>query len=619
MILKLQQGGLPPFLSYEPITVTGGNSSPATGGNTPKSSSKSSSDSGELTNKDILNLLDKVNGLQGDMSVVYKSLNNLLVDMQYGYTDTNSLATRYLSILHSIKQANNSKARYDKIFQKADADDSLSELAIDDRGRFFCYNSEKDDFQKVKLEELQDIAKKGYAPLTNSELLSLRNSDPKQFGNDQILDVVANGMSLPKISSMINTAIGTLGSSTKELQGTIAIQNKQVLAGLEFLKMAVAKDPTGVTGLSIDGLYKADLLTTDQADQAKAALLYLRNVLPENAKTFLKLKSDGTREGMDNLLIALLTSKMSDTYKFNPTLQNSGSGSGSGSGSKSSKGDEKTLAESFLLDRGVEMKIPVRAGTADTLQLQAYRMPIMTREGNPLGITTLDKVANDSSFGGIFDFQHVSVGDQILDMASLPNVVADLTALYKVYLPYDQTKAAQGIITPNLNYLALLEKVRNEIKETGATTPEEINAIYQKANLPPFVDAQGQVNEQFYKPFGVLQGAALDQAFSASAEVGDSIHLDEISDENTLLNYWSILKGDKADKQAMDINDAWIEGDYDAMYQGLIYLPIVSTNPMLGSYSSGEGLSNSEYTQTLSAWQQFQKQQEYKPQGQLQL
>jgi hypothetical protein len=37
----------------------------------------------------------------------------------------------------------------------------------------------------------------------------------------------------------------------------------------------------------------------------------------------------------------------------------------------------------------------------------------------------------------------------------------------------------------------LLEKVRREIKESGAKTPEEINAIYEANNLPQFVTADG--------------------------------------------------------------------------------------------------------------------------------
>jgi hypothetical protein len=94
----------------------------------------------------------------------------------------------------------------------------------------------------------------------------------------------------------------------------------------------------------------------------------------------------------------------------------------------------------------------------------AYRLPVQDKEGKNLGVTTLDKVAGGSALGGLFDFSHVTFGDQVLDFGSIQNVAVDCSSIYKVYLPYDQEKAAQGIITPNLNYLAKLEKVRNEIK-----------------------------------------------------------------------------------------------------------------------------------------------------------
>jgi hypothetical protein len=64
-------------------------------------------------------------------------------------------------------------------------------------------------------------------------------------------------------------------------------------------------------------------------------------------------------------------------------------------------------------------------------------MPVTTKEGNPLGITTLDKVSNTSALGGIFDFSHVTMGDQVLDMAASKNIVIDGSSIYKVYLPFD--------------------------------------------------------------------------------------------------------------------------------------------------------------------------------------
>ena len=209
------------------------------------------------------------------------------------------------------------------------------------------------------------------------------------------------------------------------------------------------------------------------------------------------------------------------------------------------------------------------------------------------------------------------MGDQVLDMASLKNIVIDGSSIFKVYLPYDQTKAAQGIIAPNLNYLLLLDKIRREIKEKGATTSEEINAIYQDNNLPPFILPSGEINEQFYKPFGVLNATALSDAFPKNVDLNNNRNFEEIDDDNEINNYWSILKGENT-KEKFD-SESWYEFDYQQMFKGLVYLPLNSTDPTLGAYSGGDTPSATTLNEYRALWQRDQKLNDYTNPGQLQL
>ena len=88
MILKLQQGGyaVPPLVSYQPVIISGQQETPTT------SSSKSSSTDNDLTDKDMLKMLEKLDGLPSDMSVLEKSLRNFQIDQKSGlYPDTSNV------------------------------------------------------------------------------------------------------------------------------------------------------------------------------------------------------------------------------------------------------------------------------------------------------------------------------------------------------------------------------------------------------------------------------------------------------------------------------------------------------------------------------------------------
>ena len=70
MIFKFQQGGgaLPPLVSYTPVTVTGGGTSAAT------KPIDENADSSDLTDKDLLTMLEKLDGLPSDMELITKNL-----------------------------------------------------------------------------------------------------------------------------------------------------------------------------------------------------------------------------------------------------------------------------------------------------------------------------------------------------------------------------------------------------------------------------------------------------------------------------------------------------------------------------------------------------------------
>ena len=79
MIFKFQQGGstIPPFVSYQPVMVTSDGTS---GAADVAGSSKSSDGSSDLTDKDLLKMLEKLDGLPNDMQALTKVLQDFYND-----------------------------------------------------------------------------------------------------------------------------------------------------------------------------------------------------------------------------------------------------------------------------------------------------------------------------------------------------------------------------------------------------------------------------------------------------------------------------------------------------------------------------------------------------------
>lgn len=624
MKLKLQHGGALslPYAVYQPFIL------PTESNQSTKQSTKSSSDDSGIKMDDIYSMLKDLPGLIGDRRAVSGAISSLLSNIEYKLNNPNqfggvsSIANEYLKLLNYVSDLESFENDYIKARDTAISKGSLDEVAINSTGQIMVNDVEdQNEYYWITPEEYVKN-QNAYRPITNSELLQLRAYGIGGLTFDQSsINTVARGVSMNEITETLQSIIKSLGSNTNSNDTYVTTQSNKILKGINDYQNALKN--SNMYNASVQDLYKAKLLTQDQAQQANSAIIYLYQSLSEPAKTLLKMKSDGTSEGVLSLIGSLINSSMNNKIEFEPELIES-----STIKSKNTAKDESKInpAIAFQLDMGVETTLPLIAGSTDALKLQAYLMPVTTKEGNPLGITTLDKVSDTSALGGLFDFSHVTMGDQVLDMASARNIVIDGSSIYKVYLPFDQTKAAQNIITPNLNYLYLLEKVRRKVKESGAKTPEEINAIYQANNLPPFLTLDGKVNEEFYKPFGVLNATALSDAFPTTVDLNNNRNFEEVDDDNEINNYWSIIKGEdtkeKFDKKTWYNGDFGVFGkfgDYQQMFKGLIYLPVKSTDSTLGAYSGGDTPSVSTLHDYRARWQADQRQNNYTNPGQLQL
>ena len=178
MIVKLQQGGgLPPYQYYRPVTVTTPSGTVAQPERATRASGASNK-SNDLTDKDILKSLDKIDGLPSDMTVLQSGLISALNSDSgfslFGSSDslfgsTSQIASQYANTLLGIKIANFSKKKYDEIKKTLDQNGGLNEIAVTDSGGVLVSDSEGKVSQISIDKYLQN--KSRYKALTNSNIL----------------------------------------------------------------------------------------------------------------------------------------------------------------------------------------------------------------------------------------------------------------------------------------------------------------------------------------------------------------------------------------------------------------------------------------------------------------
>ena len=589
MIFKFTQGGsaIPPLVSYEPAMVTDDGTSEI---DNTKESSKESSD---LTDKDLLKMLEKLDGLPNDMQILTETLQNFYIDQQYSpFPNTVNIASRYLQALFLMKAANFNRKQYDNAFNIVSNNGGINELAINERGQLICANSDG-NFKYLLPEQLKDNPE--YVPVYNAELLKMRAYSPELANNNEVLSIVSNGIGMKSILELISKAITDLGSTTKVEEGFTSTSSEELLNGLKAFQKAsleASKNGQNFDG-TVNNLYKGKLLTQSQAEQAEAALRFIYRSLTPNAQTLLKVKaSQPTEEGAIQMLGELIQSKITNKTEFTMTIDTPASKTTNGS-PKSGTFDAIKLDPVALLQAGYGQKqtitILTGEGGQNGIQVPTVSMPIVSKDGQSMGVGTLNDVAT-SGFAGYLDLENVTMGGVRIDPTGFQNVAVNGTQLYTAYLPIDLEKYSDtGDIRPNIDMLKRLKTAQNKIKEENITDKNEINQIYRSYKLPAMFDGNGNILTNYQK-FALINGAAIQQAFQENAEVAE--WLSETTDENIVNNVLNIIQKGRGKEERISFNKKnWYNGifnSYDHVYKGTIFIPV---NEDYFTYSAAMGES----------------------------
>lgn len=600
MILKFQQGGsaLPPLVSYQPVTVTGG----ATAGAT---SAKSSSSKGsDLTDKDLLELLGKLNGLPSDVELLTKELQNFYINDKYNpVASTSSIESRYLQIMKQMQKVNFNRKEYDNAYAKVSANGGINEYAIDNHGKIVCANADRTDFKLLSIEQI--MSNSDYVPLTNQELLQMRAYDKKLSFNSDILGVVQNGIGIESVTKLVNQAVTMLGSTTKQEEGYVRTNSKQLLSGLQDYIKAASTSQTYNT--SIDNLYKSNMLTKSQAEQAAMAIDYVWNTLPTNAKTLLRTKTQGgTVKEAKQLVTELIMSKTSSTQDFSIDLETSKGKSIKGKGSGDSSDAKADPVKAFILGKGFSQPIGINVGNSYTHNVNGRYGILTDKSGNALGANSTLEDVTGSAYAGVLDMNQATFGGAKLNTNQGRRVLLDSADIIGMDLPIDQKAKAKGTIRPDLHMLSRLEQAENDIRYGNITDPEKINAIYAKYDLPEkFKNENGTYNLDVanYQRFARMSGVVEESALPEDIELDGTVQ--EIDDENFRASIESVIQSKDKD---YSMSNGWWGTE---LYRGAIYVP-VREDLIAASLGSGEYYELGEATQVEEDWAQTQKVQGYK-------
>ena len=611
MIFKFQQGGstIPPLVSYQPIMITNSGASETASMAGP---SKSSEESSDLTDKDLLKMLEKLDGLPNDMQALTKVLQNFYIDQQYSPSpNTTNIASRYLQALQMMRTINFNRKQYDNALNIISNNGGINELAVNEKGQLICVN-EKGDFKYLKPEQLKQIT--DYRPVTNSELLKLRAYSPELANDNNILGVIANGIGIKGVTEYIQQFINNLGTSDNSTQGYVTTQQGQIINGIATLTSAIQE--AAQQGIKFDGttqdLYQYKILNKSQKEQADAALSYIYRMLPENAKTLLKVRTpNGTSEDAQKLIATIIASQIDVTNHYDIELKAGKTaqsiGKSSNAGTKDSTEQETSLIHNVMQSIGgtdTQLKVDRGDGIQMTVNGSTYNR-VTKPNGDSIGDTSLSNMLDLSGLGSIIKDTHlITFGDQKITPEQMRNITYNNTGIVRANLPIN----SDG--TVNLKLLEQYQQAENEINALGENaTQEQISNIFEKHDLKSLLTPNGKPDITKFGAFIVTEGYTTKSNGIKDTDFVKKI--DNPTDAQIDLIKESLAIGTGKDRKKPDIDtfDWWNPFDYfsvDDIYKAAIYIPITN-NQLAAVTGANQHIDYDEAMQLEDKYQRFEK------------
>lgn len=626
-LTRFQQGGITPILlDYTPVVSSYSKASDADSSSASVASTKKEDKSDGITDKDLLKALDSLDALPNEVRAIQTELQNFILDQSaLGGLDSTTISMKYASLIGKMKIAKFNSDQYKEAYNQIKSNGGINEIAIDTDGYIYCRNrQDPNDFERFTAQEyLQNY--NDYRAVSNQELLELRARSPELIDNNEVLKVVANGMGMPAIQTMINNAITKIGTTTMQQGGYSQVQINQIQQGIENIQEASENSNSGGTSTGI--LQKLEVMSKDQQQQAKMALQYVYSTLPKSARALLEVKAaeGGVQGGVLGLLSTFIASKLD----FTKTEDEQRSKDPSSKGTKSTstavpKGVDPTLASLQLtpvmmtqLGMGERKQIATIHGGKYGAKNYAQVVPIVNKEGAALGAaTTLAKVS-ESQLSGMLSWEDATMGGARIDQTAMMKVAITGGKMYVMNIPIDKSRN-DGVIAPDIRYLRRLEDADQDIEvwkrqnRGKEITPKEINEIYKKHQLPVLMDEYGNINARDYAKFALFNGITKDCYLIPPPDGTDIVAEDVSKSAESYKNI--LLSTDPSNKEDFDEDNLWDWNGHDTLYKATVFIP-VSTNILSGAATSGQKITGADAVVIEARNQQKERLKNYDPNG----
>lgn len=567
-ILKLQSGDSLPFVDNMPFQgAARSTESESNGSDSGSSSGKGDNDVGLKT---LLNLVKELDGLPVDTTLVAQSIKEMYNEASLynnGHLSTDDLVTTYLSALQKIKVAKFNEAQFNTAQKEVTEKGGLHEIAIDEHGRLFVQDVESGAMNKMTIEEfkqLKDEEPNKYEALTNSNLLYYRAHSPQFAFNNDILRVVSNGIGEKQVTELLLQVANNMGKDVLQQEGYSQKNSEAITRGMGELQEAYTQ------GMTVNGLYKQEYLSEDQNAQIAAALKYLWSSLPENAKVFLKYKSDGSESGAVGLMSDLLFSRNNYKQEFRQNLtKHPDSNSDNNSGKI-----ELDPVKAMILGMGYQREVTLNTGSSYEAHILGNYSVLTNESGNPLGEYTSLREVSNGAFAPSLDLNNATFGGariETLNRAYLNN--ADIVAMD---LPIDVAYYQQtGTLRPDINLMNKIEELHVAMKQgkIDKNDASAVNAECKRIGLPPMyasLDENGipQLNANYFARFARIDGIVDERALESGQNVDNTVRSATSNKRQNFKEYMA-----KTDK-SYALSDGFLGMGADNLYEGAIYIPI---------------------------------------------
>lgn len=550
---------------------------------TVKTTTASSEDSSKKS-KVIDKLFDliKEKGLDSDVA---KFTNAIEIKLQMGLDPNGENLTQrdLVQLAQMASSVTTNYERYNTAVKNLTAQNAESDVAIDDRGRIYCYNVETKKVSALTPDKIKE-QKDSIQILTNAELLNLRRSNSELAYNTKILDDINNAVGIDTITKYLQETIAKF--KTSNVEGYSEKQQNAIASGLQAL---VGGDVDAKTLAAVqagpDGVYKIKSTDTIADQNIKMALNYLQSSLPNKMKR--KLETTAIVEGYDPsaFMITMLAANTERSFTANWEGQVDKDGKLSKTTASEKEGSmvQDSVANMFAkgdLTETTTSIVPVASRVADQAGMIVHAWnggPMQDKDGKGLYANNLESLIPQVEQLKACDTSSITFGNQRLKPEDKSKVVWDGTSkVMRVSLP---AKKDHGQVVPDFDMVLTLNELNRWVSENPGISDLEINNKLKELETDgvtynPNTKTFNCTNTAFFATFaGYASDTILDiqEQSKPFLEKKDRAFGADYADKYN--NYVQHGKPDPA-KKATPIND-YSGAKKRSFYYGNIYIPIV--------------------------------------------